>query len=224
MLKVVTVFKRRQGLDLDAFRQHWVERHAPLVCRLPGLRRYVQSQTLNGAYRKGEPAIDGCAELWFDDTAALRALAGTPEMAAVLADEPALMELGTRREIVTEDVLIKDGPIPAAGVKNIELVHRRPDLAPEAFHRYWSDVHGPLARHIPQILRYVQSHTRLAAYRDGRAPALDGVALTWFTDTAAMRASALTPEYAATRADEHHFVIEPLDFVITQERVMFEAA
>lgn len=224
MIKVVTVFKRRAGLDLDAFRQHWVERHAPLVCRLPGLRRYVQSQTLAGAYRKGEPAIDGCAELWFDDTAALRGLAGSAEMAAVLADEPALMDIASRREIVTEDVLIKEGPMPAGGVKNIELVLRRPDLSPEEFHRYWSEVHGPLARHIPQILRYVQSHTRLAAYRDGREPELDGVALTWFDDTTAMRASALTPEYAATRADEHNFVIEPLDFVITQERVILAAA
>jgi hypothetical protein len=81
-----------------------------------------------------------------------------------------------------------------------------------------------LARHIPQILRYVQSHTRLSAYRDGREPVLDGVALTWFDDTAAMRASALTAEYAATRADEHNFVIEPLDFVITQERVILAGA
>ena len=220
MIKVVTVFKRRPGMGLDDFTTHWVQHHAPKVLRLPGLRRYVQSQTLSGGYRKGEPAIDGCAELWFDDTAALRALATGAALAAVLADESAFMDADSRREIVTEDILIKDGLIPPAGVKNIELVLRRPDLEPEAFHRYWSEVHGPLARHIPQMRRYVQSHTRLAAYAGGRAPALDGVALTWFDDTAAMRASALTPEYAATRADEHHFVIEPLDFVITQERVM----
>jgi uncharacterized protein (TIGR02118 family) len=79
-------------------------------------------------------------------------------------------------------------------------------------------VHGPLAKTIPQMLRYVQSHTRLSAYRNNRQPVLDGVALTWFTDTDAMRASAHTPAYAQTRADEPNFVVEPLDFVITKER------
>src|SRR5690606_14900651 len=139
------------------------------------LRRYVQSQTLAGGYRKGEPACDGMAELWFDDVAALRALAGSAELAAVQADEPVFIDPGSRLEFVAEDVVIKDGPIPASGVKNVELVRRRPDLAPADFHRYWTGHHGPLASRIPQIRRYVQSHTRLAAYRDGHEPALDGV-------------------------------------------------
>lgn len=220
MIKVVTLFKRRTGMSLADFESYWTGRHAPLVRRLPGLRRYVQSQTLAGGYRKGEPAVDGVAELWFDDTAALRTLAASPELAAVRADEPHLMQMDSRCEIVTEDVVIKDGRIPSDGVKNVELVVRRPEMAPEDFHRYWKDVHGPLGGSIPQVHRYVQSHTRLAAYRDGRRPALDGVALTWFDDVAAMRASALTPEYARTRADEHNFLTEPLAFVITREREM----
>lgn len=220
MIKTITVFKRSPGLSLEAFGAHWIERHAPLVRRLPGLRRYVQSQTIAGGYRRGEPAIDGMAELWFDDTAALRALAASPELAAVLADEAHFIDDATRREIVTEDVVIKNGAIPAVCVKNIELVVRKPGMPPEDFHRYWIDVHGPLGGSIPQVHRYVQSHTRLAAYREGREPVLDGVALTWFDDTTAMRAAATTPEYARTRADEHNFLTEPLDFVITHERVM----
>lgn len=220
MFKVITLFKRRVGMSLAEFEAYWIERHAPIVCRLPQVRRYVQSQTIAGGYRKGEPAIDGMAELWFDDTAALKALAGSAELAAVMADECNLMDLTSRCEIVTEDVVIKDGAIPPQGVKNVELVVRRPDLAPAEFHRYWIEVHGPLGGSIPQVHRYVQSHTRLAAYRDGRQPPLDGLALTWFDDTAAMRASAHTPEYARTRADEHNFLTEPLAFVITRERVM----
>jgi len=194
MIKSVVIFRRRPGLSVEAFGHHWQAEHAPLVCRLPGLRRYVQSQTLESAYRKFTPACDGVAELWFDDTAALRALAGTAEYAAVLADEANFIDPASRIEILTDDIVIKDGPRPAGGVKNIELVKRRPDLTPEAFHRHWEIVHGPLGG------------------------SLDGVALTWFTDTQAMRASATTPEYARTRDDEHNFVIEPLDFVITRER------
>ncbi len=218
MIKLVVLFKRRAGIALDAFETHWRTRHAMLVRRLPGLRRYVQSQTLPSGYRKGEPACDGMAELWFDDTAALRSLAASAELAAVLADEPNFIDAGSRLEVVTEDVVIKDGPIPADGPKNIELVRRRPDLAPADFHRYWIEHHGPLGASIPQIHRYVQSHTRLSAYRDGREPALDGVALAWFDDLDAMRASATTVAYAATRADEDNFVRVPLAFVITRER------
>ncbi|MSR15554.1 MAG: EthD family reductase [Gammaproteobacteria bacterium] len=220
MLKVITLFKRCPGASLAEFEDHWIHRHAPLVCRLPKLRRYVQSQTIASGYKKGEPAVDGMAELWFDDTAALRALQDGSELRAVLNDEINLMAPTSRCEIITEDVVIKDGPIPPNGVKNIELVVKRPDLSTEVFHRYWVATHGPLGGSIPQVHRYVQSHTRLAAYRDNRKPPLDGVALTWFDDTAAMRAAALTSEYANTRADEHNFLTEPLAFVITRERVM----
>jgi uncharacterized protein (TIGR02118 family) len=218
MIKLVVVFCRKPGMSLEDFESHWAHAHAQLVAKLPGLQRYVQSQTLASGYRNRTPAFDGLAELWFDDTDALRVVARSPELAAVLADEAYFIDASTRREIVTDDVVIKDGAIPADGVKNIELVHRRPDLTPEAFHRHWEKVHGPIARNIPQILRYVQSHTRMSAYRDGREPSLDGVALTWFTGTAAMRESATMPDYEITRADEHNFVIEPLDFVITRER------
>ena len=218
MIKSVVVFRRQAGMSVEDFSHYWQTRHAPLVARLPGLRRYVQSQTLASAYRKHTPACDGVAELWFDDTDALRALAGSAAHAAVLADEANFIDPASRIEMLTDDIVIKDGPRPPDGVKNIELVKKRPDLTPEAFHRHWEVIHGPLGGSIPQVLRYVQSHTRSGAYRDGRQPPLDGVALTWFTDTQAMRASATTPEYDRTRADEHNFVIEPLDFVITRER------
>ena len=218
MIKLVVVFCRKAGMALEDFGAHWQGPHARLVAALPGLRRYVQSQTLASGYRNRTPAIDGMAELWFDDTNALRVVAASPQLRAVLADEALFIDPATRREIVTEDVVIKDGPMPPDGVKNIELVLRRPDLSPEAFHRHWEVVHGPLGASIPQVLRYVQSHTRLAAYRNDSEPDLDGVALTWFTGTAAMRDSATMPEYQVTRDDEHNFVVEPLDFVITKER------
>ncbi|MGE3775427.1 MAG: EthD domain-containing protein [Gammaproteobacteria bacterium] len=218
MIKSVVVFRRQPGMSVEDFAHYWEHRHGPIVAHLPGLRRYVQSQTLASAYARLTPACDGVAELWFDDTQALRALAGTPEYAAVLADEANFIDPASRIEILTEDIVIKDGPRPPQGVKSIELVKKRPDLTPEAFHRHWEIVHGPLGASIPQVLRYVQSHTRLGAYRDGRQPPLDGLALTWFVDTQAMRASATTPQYATTRADEHNFVTEPLDFVIARER------
>ena len=220
MLKLVSVLKRHPDLDVEAFQRHWLDIHGPLVARLPGLRRYVQCHTLRAGYRKATPAADGVAELWFDDTAALRALDGTPELAAVRADEARFIAPDGHRQVFVDEHVIKDGPIPADGVKNIEFVRRMPGMAVGDFQRYWREVHGPLGASIETVLCYVQNHARASSYRDGCEPPLDGFALTWFENTDAMRASARTREYAATRDDEDNFLTVPLDFIITREHVL----
>ncbi len=220
MITLVEVNRRKPGLSVEQFQRYWLDTHAAKAGRLPGLRRYVQSHTLLSGYAKRVPACDGVAELSFDNIEALRALTATPEFVTVLRDRDEFIDVGSRIEIITEDIVIKDGAIPVDGVKNIELVKKQPGMSADAFHRYWIDVHGPLGGSIPQVLRYVQSHTRADEYRDGRVPALDGVALTWFTDTGAMRDAARTNEYGRTRADEDNFLTVPLDFVITKEHVI----
>src|SRR5438270_564082 len=145
MVKAVSFFKRRSGMSVEAFQAYWLTRHPDVVVRLPGIRRYVQSHTLPGGYRKGEPAYDGIAEVWFDDTGAMRALAGTPAYAAVEADEARFIERATMGLIITEEHVIKGGSAPAGGVKNVEFVTHRPGMAIDAFQRYWREVHGPLA-------------------------------------------------------------------------------
>ena len=219
-VKALSFFKRRAGMSVEAFQDYWRTRHPAAVTRLPGVRRYVQSHTLPGGYRKGEPVYDGIAEVWFDDTQAMRALAGTPAYAAVQADEAAFIERATMGLIVTEDHVVTDGPAPAGGVKNVEFLTRRPDLDVEAFQTYWREAHGPLAARIPVLRRYVQSHTRRAAYEGGRTPRWDGVALTCFDDTQAMRVSATTAEYAGVRADEPNFLASDPPFIITREHLI----
>jgi uncharacterized protein (TIGR02118 family) len=71
------------------------------------------------------------------------------------------------------------------------------------------------------VRRYVQSHTRRSIYDSGKTPVYDGVAVTWFDDTRAMRESATTPEYARVRADEANFVGPGwLPFIITKEHLI----
>jgi uncharacterized protein (TIGR02118 family) len=217
MVKAVSFFKRKAGMSVEAFQAYWRTAHPDVVVKLPGVRRYVQSHTLPSGYRKGEPAYDGIAEVWFDDTATMRALAGTAEYAAVQADEARFIERSTMGLIITEEHVIKDGPVPPNGVKNVEFVTRKPGMPVDAFQQYWGEVHGPLAARIPVVRRYVQSHTRRAAYEAGRAPRYDGVAITWFDDTQAMRVSAVTPEYARVRADEANFITPAPPFIITKE-------
>jgi uncharacterized protein (TIGR02118 family) len=221
MVKAVSFFKRKPDMSVEAFQAYWRTAHPEVVVKLPGIRRYVQSHTLPAGYRGREPVYDGIAEIWFDDTGAMRALAGTPAYAAVEADEATFIDRSTMGLIITEEHLVKDGPAPVNGVKNVEFVTRKPGMPIDEFQRYWREVHGPLAALIPVIRRYVQSHTRLSAYQGGRAPLFDGVAITWFDDTQAMRASAASAEYARTRADEPHF-LSPGDppFIITREHVV----
>lgn len=218
MVKALSFFKRRPEMSVEQFQEYWRTRHPDVVVKLPGIRRYVQSHTLLGGYRKGEPVYDGIAEVWFDDTAAMRALAGTPAYAAVQADEAEFIGRDTMGLIITEEHVVKDGP--ARGVKNVEFVTHKPGMDIEAFQRYWREVHGPLAATIPVVRRYVQSHTRLSAYERGRPPLYDGAALTWFDDTDAMRASARSPEYARVRADEPNFITPDPPFIITREHVI----
>ena len=201
MIKVCELVRRRPDLSVEEFQTHWREVHGPIVAGIPGLLRYVQSHPLLGGYRRGDLAYDGLAELWFDDKEALRAIASTVELGRAKTDEPNFIDPSSLIELVMDEVRLKDGPVSADSIKSIGLVKLRPDVDPPEIHRYWTEVHGPLAVPIPQLRRYVQSHVRPGAYRNGQRPAWDGLALTWFDSVADMRASATTDAFAATIAD-----------------------
>ena len=221
MVKAVAFFKRKPGMAVDQFRSYWLRRHPDVVTQLPGVRRYVQSHTRPAAYRDGEPIYDGIAELWFDDSGALRALRDTHEMAAVQADEARFIDRSTMGLIVTDEHIIKDGPVTPGAAKNVGFVRRKPDMTVEAFQRHWLDIHGPLGAAIPGMRRFVQSHTRLAAYDRGREPAWDGIGLVWFDDTASLRAATRTPEWDRAKADVGNLVApDSLAFIVTTEHVI----
>jgi uncharacterized protein (TIGR02118 family) len=218
IVKLVIWFKRKAALSVESFQAEWRGAHVEKALRVPGLRGYVQSHVLVSGYRKGEPFCDGVAEMWFADAAAVEAARASRAFAEARADADRFREGSTAGAMLTVEHLIKDGPKPPAGVKNIEFVVRRRDLEVGEFHRYWREHHGPLAARIAPICRYVQSH----ALDDPRTRSYDGIASTWFDDTDAMRASASTEEYRSTRADEANFVAAHLPFVITREHVLMD--
>src|SRR2546423_13304630 len=90
MIKTVGLLARKNGWTHEQFMKHWVETHALLAHKIPGLRRYVQNHIRGERTRADIPAteiaIDGIAELWFDDPAALETASRTPEMKALHAD------------------------------------------------------------------------------------------------------------------------------------------
>jgi uncharacterized protein (TIGR02118 family) len=223
VIKVCELVWRRPDLELDEFRRHWRDVHGPIVSAIPGIRRYVQSHPQLGGYRKGPLAIDGLAEIWVDDKDALRAMAATPQFAAAKADEPNFIDTSRLVEVVVDEVEIKPAPAgtPAEqAVKSVVLVRFNDRMAPADAHRYWEEVHGPLAASIPQVRRYVQSHLRPGAYRAGR-PFVDGLATTWFDSVDDLRAAATTDELARVRADEPTFIdVAGSPTVLAEEHVL----
>jgi uncharacterized protein (TIGR02118 family) len=222
MIKVIACINRKPGMTVEAFQQYWLNQHPKPVLKLDGIRRYVQSHVRPSGYRNGrQPIHDGIAELWFDDMEALRRANASPAYREVQADEARFIDSARLVFLVTEEHVIVDGAIPDGAVKNVEFVHRKPGMPVEEFQRYWREVHGPIAAQISVIQRYVQSHLRPGAYRDGRQPAYDGLAITWFDSTDAMRDSARSEAYAVTRKDEPNFIAPgELPIIITDEHVI----
>jgi uncharacterized protein (TIGR02118 family) len=90
VIKSISLLSRKAGLSHEEFVKHWVDVHAPLAHAVPGLRRYVQSHILGERTRPDIPtidiAIDGIAELWYDDLDALMHANSSSEAKALHAD------------------------------------------------------------------------------------------------------------------------------------------
>ena len=84
--KRLGILRKKEGMSHDEFVNHWLNKHAALCVRLPGLRRY----SVNLVDRKRFPKFDydGFSELWFDSEEALVASFNSPEGKTLLADLP----------------------------------------------------------------------------------------------------------------------------------------
>jgi uncharacterized protein (TIGR02118 family) len=109
MIKSLSLLTRRPELSHEEFVRHWVEIHAPLAHAVPGVRRYVQNHIAGERKRSDIPetevAVDGIAELWYDDRAAMDRANASPE-AKRLHDDGALFIGRIKSFIIEEKVII----------------------------------------------------------------------------------------------------------------------
>jgi uncharacterized protein (TIGR02118 family) len=77
MIKRLTHWSPRDALSREEALRYWKEEHAPLLERVPGVRRYVQNHCTPGP-DGAEPPYAGLGEVWFDDLAAVNAALQTP--------------------------------------------------------------------------------------------------------------------------------------------------
>lgn len=77
--KIITLVKRHEGMSLPEFREQSLGKYAELVAEIPGLRRYLQGHTRDGAYAIGEAVLDAAYQAWFDGEESLAAAVESPE-------------------------------------------------------------------------------------------------------------------------------------------------
>ena len=141
MIKQATFFKRRSDLEPVAFHDYWRNRHPEFVCRIPGLKRYVQNHAIGD-----DGHFDGIAEVWFDDMDAMRANAAAPELEAVRADEANFLDTAGMASIITDEYVIKDGAPGDGTEKLMALVFRQEQHSPERFFELYRDELGGWCR------------------------------------------------------------------------------
>ncbi|MBI3451294.1 MAG: EthD domain-containing protein [Rhodospirillales bacterium] len=91
-MKIVFCLTRLSSLSPEAFRDYWLNVHAPLVRRhrkVLRIARYVQTHTLADGmsdklrvFRSSPEPFDGVAEIWYESAAALESLGRDPDARA----------------------------------------------------------------------------------------------------------------------------------------------
>lgn len=220
MIKLVCFFRRRPGMEIAAFHEHWLQRHGPLIADTPELARhlvrYEQNHRLASDYERdtpGAPGFDGATVQWLESMKSFVAFVCDPRYRErIHPDEERFIDRASITLLFTEDdeVKIDGGPRRAdARVKLLALLKRAPRLTPAAFHEHWRGPHASLfrepslARH---VLAYHQSH-RLEKDYERDAGGYDGLAEQWYASPGDFERLTREPRYReAVPADEERFL------------------
>jgi len=116
MIKLVFCCRKREEMSLAEFQERWLAVHGPLVRRLrerlPMMKRYVQSHTLDSHVnqmladsRGTKLAYDGITEVWFESLEAMGAQDPNALEAseALLRDEAEFIDFDNSSVFLTEE-------------------------------------------------------------------------------------------------------------------------
>jgi len=87
VFKMMILLKKNPAFSDEEFARYWLETHAPLAKKMPGLRRYVVNVVRRPPDR--EPDYHGVVELWFDDHDSMKKAFSSPEGATTQKDTEA---------------------------------------------------------------------------------------------------------------------------------------
>ncbi len=99
-VKLVVLYAQPE--DAEAFDEHYLGVHGPLVEKVPGLQRF-EGARFGAAADGGEVTYHRIAELWFEDQEALQAGLGSEEGKATAQDYQQIAPPGSRMFVATVD-------------------------------------------------------------------------------------------------------------------------
>lgn len=108
-------------------------------------------------------------------------------------------------------------------IKTIGLLTRRPDWSHEQFMAHWVEMHAPLARAVPGLLRYVQNHIsgeRTRADIPALDLSIDGIAELWFADRASYETALASAEMKTLHADGAKFIGRIKSYIVEEKTIL----
>ena len=108
-------------------------------------------------------------------------------------------------------------------IRRVSILTRKPELTHEEFVEHWENVHGPLARAVPGIRRYLQSHITDQHFRPdipAQTDDVDGIAELWYDSLEDLERSSQTPEAKALYADGALIIGKIRTFIIKEKEII----
>ncbi|MGW5646083.1 EthD domain-containing protein [Saccharopolyspora sp. NPDC003752] len=212
MIQQLIFARPKPGMSEQDFQDYWIDVHAvEYASKIPQIKQYIVDRRVDSAVDEpGGPLFSGVAEMWVESEADQLAAVQSPEYVnGAREDEPRWAAFWQTLALDTDAHVLRPGQEYVAGptdrVKLMVLVKRRSGMDLEYFRRYSLDTHAPKLLGIPGLRRYVQNHTRDAAYAVAEAP-LDCVHQLWFDDQEALAEALASPQFGVVRQDLRTFV------------------
>ena len=104
MVKFSGMILKRDELTIEEFKKYWVEVHAPIMLKVPGVLHYrlnVIDRKIDGAF-----PYDAFSEVWFESEEAMDAALASPEFAIVREDVQKFQKR-TDRIMIDETIIIE---------------------------------------------------------------------------------------------------------------------
>ena len=175
MINAITIIKKKQGLTYEKFQNYWKNEHAEIVTRSPLVGTYVQSHPIYNDKLIFEDTIDGIAEIWFDDTNAMRSLASTKEYKDIQDDEKVFIDGSAVRLIIAEDIITVEGDV--SDYKLIIFMNKSGNVELPDFRKELVDMASQYSK--INVNRMKVSLPKTAGYKGDKSPAWDAILTIW---------------------------------------------
>ena len=175
MINAITIIKKKQSLTYEKFQNYWKNEHAKIVTRSPLVGTYVQSHPIYNDKLTCEDTVDGIAEIWFEDTNAMRTLAATKEYKDIQDDEKVFIDGSAVRLIIAEDIITVEGDV--SDYKLIIFINKSSNVELTDFRKELVDIASQYPKR--NVNRMKVSLPKIAGYKGDKGPAWDAILTFW---------------------------------------------